>query len=92
MLLFAPEREYETLPVKCVLEIRGEKYIAVYSEYRRHLFWFDEKMDAKKDKTTIRKFQLDRPIIGYGIHEIVLFNGMEINCYWCNDGKTLIQI
>lgn len=48
MLIFAPEREYETPPVKCVIEIQGREYNAVFTEYRRYSSNFDEKMNMTK--------------------------------------------
>lgn len=92
MLLFAPEEEYETLPAGCILEIQGKRYNAVFTEHHIFFHWFDEKMNVISEESIKRKFQLDRPVICHEIYEIVLFSGMEINCYWCNDGKTLIQI
>lgn len=92
MLIFAPEREYETAPVRCVIGIRGRIHNAVFTEYRGYSSNFDEKMNMTKNKTVIKKFDLDNPVICHGIYETVLFCGMEVNCYWCNNGKTLIQI
>ena len=92
MLIFAPEREYETPPVKCVIEIRGRIYKAVFTEYHIHSSNFDEKMNMTKNKAVIKRFDLDNPVICHGIYETVLFFGEEVNCYWCNNGKTLIQI
>lgn len=92
MLKFAPEREYETPPVKCVIGIRGRTYDAVFTEYHMHSSDFDEKMNMTKNKTVIKKFDLDNPVIYHEIYETVLFCGTEVNCYWCNNGKTLIQI
>lgn len=92
MLIFAPEREYKAPPVKCVIEIQGRIYDAVLTEYRRHSSDFDEKMNMTKNKTIIKKFDLDNPVICHGIYETVLFSDKEVNCYWCNNGKTLIQI
>lgn len=48
MLIFAPEREYKTTPVKCVIEIQGRTYDAVLTEYCRYLSDFDEKMNMTK--------------------------------------------
>ena len=92
MQIFAPEREYEAPPVRCVIEIQGRTHGAVFTEYHRHSSHFDEKMNTIKNKMIIKKFDLDNPVICHGIYETILFYGREINCYWCNNGKTLIEM
>lgn len=91
-MLMHDDRNYETPPQRCVLEIQGKKYDAVFTEYHMISFGLDENNRQVKYETIKRRFRLDKPVVFTQIFVPVIFDGKEIECYQGGEGKFLIEM
>lgn len=91
-MLMPNDRNYETLPQRCVLEMQGKKYDAVFTEHHMISFGFDENNRQVKYETIKRRFRLDKPVVFTQIFVPVIFDGVELKCYQSDDGEVLFEV
>lgn len=91
-MLMLSDRNYETSPQKCTLEIQGEKYDAIFTESHIISFGFDEKNRRVMYETIKRKFRLEKPVAFSQMFMPVIFEGLELQCYQNDEGKVLFEV
>lgn len=92
--MFRPGGEYDTEYKKCLIEIEGVSYSAVFQEHRIVSEALDINGNMLVNYTIIRKYILEKlhPSFKANLFEVLCDDGHKSMCYMVENRKTLIEV
>ena len=92
--MFRPGGEYDTEYKKCLIEIEGVSYSAVFQEHRIVSEALDINGTMLVNYTIIRKYILEKlhPSFKANLIEVLCDDGHKSMCYMVENRKTLIEV